>query len=135
MDPDTGRVFSKQLNGAGAGLSWSDDEGNSWKPSPVSCGLPGIDHQKFASGPYAASSPFAPLGANPLYKNHVSFCYNKIGGTFCAISSDGGIPFGYAALVDTAPLRPPIPTDRSCRALTGPPTPPPPATQTSYSTR
>ncbi len=119
VDPATGRVFSNQLNVACAWLSWSDDEGDSWTPSPVSCGLPAIDHQKFASGPYSASSPLAPAAGNPLYPNHVSFCYNKIGGTFCAVSVDGGIHFVLDNLVDTAPIGPSIATDRSCGGING----------------
>jgi hypothetical protein len=120
VDQQTGRIFSNQLNVACAWLSWSDDEGNTWTPSPVSCGLPAIDHQKFASGPWSASSPLAPLAsANPVYPNHVSYCYNKIGGTFCAVSVDGGIHFALDNLVDTAPIGPSIATDRSCGGING----------------
>lgn len=120
VDSLTGRIFSNQLNVACAWLSWSDDEGDSWKPSPVSCGLPGIDHQKFASGPWSDSSPLKPLAsANPLYANHVSYCYNKIGGTFCAISADGGIHFEADNLVDLAPQASAVATDRSCGGING----------------
>jgi hypothetical protein len=119
VDQKTDRIFSNQLNVACAWLSFSDDEGANWKESPASCGAPAADHQKFASGPYSKSSPFAPAQGNPVYPNVVTFCYNKIGGTFCAISFDGGIHFVLDNLVDASPFTAAVATDRSCGGING----------------
>ncbi|MEK6985415.1 MAG: sialidase family protein [Candidatus Thermoplasmatota archaeon] len=119
VDEVTGRVFAHQLTIACAWLSASDDEGETWIQSPVSCGTPGIDHQKIATGPYAAGSPFAPASGNPAYPNHVSMCYNKIGGTFCSISVNGGLTFVYEGLVDINTFSSGVATDRGCGGLNG----------------
>jgi hypothetical protein len=119
VDPTTDRIFSNQLNVACAWLSFSGDEGATWSESPASCGLPAIDHQKFATGPYAKGSPFLPASGNPLYPNVATFCYNKIGGTFCAVSFDGGLHFVLDNLVDSAPVSGAIATDRSCGGING----------------
>jgi hypothetical protein len=118
VDRQTDRVFSNHLNAACSWLSYSDDDGATWTPSPAACGLPAADHQKLASGPYAAGSPFAAL-ASPLYPNLVTFCYNKIGGTFCAVSFDGGLHFVLDTLVDAAPVSSAVATDRSCGGING----------------
>jgi len=119
VDKSTDRVFSNQLNVACAWLSFSDDQGSSWKDSPASCGAPAIDHQKFATGPYSSKSPFAPLSGNPVYPNVATFCYNKIGGTFCAVSFDGGLHFVLDNLVDLSPASGAVATDRGCGGING----------------
>lgn len=119
VDQKTDRIFSNQLNVACAWLSFSDDEAGTWKESPASCGAPAIDHQKFATGPYSAASPFAPAAGNPVYPNVATFCYNKIGGTFCAVSFDGGIHFVMDNLVDLSPASPAVATDRGCGGING----------------
>lgn len=119
VDRDTDRVFSNQLNVACSWMSFTDDEGATWTPSPAACGLPAADHQKVASGPYSATSPFAPASASPVYPNVVTFCYNKIGGTFCAVSFDGGVHFVLDNLVDAAPVSGAVATDRSCGGING----------------
>jgi hypothetical protein len=119
VDRQTDRIFNNQLNVACAWMGFSDDEGSTWTDSPASCGAPAIDHQKVASGPYSAKSPFAPLGASPVYPNVVTFCYNKIGGTFCAVSFDGGVHFVLDNLVDLSPASGAVATDRSCGGING----------------
>ena len=119
VDPTTDIVYSSQLNLACAWLSQSADDGATWTVSPASCGLPGADHHKFATGPYAAASPFAALSNNPLATRHATFCYNKIGGTFCSVSVDGGLRFEYEALVDLNPVASTVATDRSCGGING----------------
>lgn len=117
VDPVTDRIYSEQLYVGCNYLSFSDDEGATWVSNPASCGTPGIDHQKVASGPYAG--PLTPLGGNPAAKHEVSFCYNKIGGTFCAISLDGGITYQFDNLVDTSPTAQAVATGFSCGGING----------------
>jgi hypothetical protein len=119
VDQKTDRIFSNQLNVACAWLSYSDSEGSTWTDSPASCGAPAIDHQKFATGPYSAASPFAPAAGNPVYPNVATFCYNKLQGTFCAVSFDGGIHFVLDNLVDLAPTSSAVATDRQCGGING----------------
>ncbi|HUR63949.1 MAG TPA: sialidase family protein [Candidatus Thermoplasmatota archaeon] len=119
VDRQTDRVFSNQLNVACSWMSFTDDDGATWTPSPAACGLPAADHQKLASGPYSAASPYALAAGSPLYPNVVTFCYNKIGGTFCAVSFDGGLHFVLDNLVDLAPTNGAIATDRSCGGING----------------
>lgn len=103
VDPDTDRIFSPQMFPPLVCSSFimSDDDGDSWTEVPgVSCGLPVIDHQKVASGPPPADSVFTPVG----YPNLVTYCYNKVTATHCAVSVDGGVRFVHDALVDMSDL-------------------------------
>ncbi|HUR62325.1 MAG TPA: sialidase family protein [Candidatus Thermoplasmatota archaeon] len=119
VDRQTDRIFSNQLNVACAWMSYSDDEAATWTPSATACGLPAADHQKVASGPYSPTSPFAPASGSPVYPNVVTFCYNKIGGTFCAVSFDGGLHFVLDNLVDLRPINPAVGSDRGCGGING----------------
>lgn len=92
VDRDTDRIFVPHMWPVyGCLAAHSDDEGESWvqKP-PFTCGIPGVDHQKLATGPYAEGTP-QPLDA--VYPNVVYYCYNKGYTTQCAVSFDGGLTF------------------------------------------
>ena len=103
VDPATDRVFSPQMFPVLLCSSFivSDDDGESWTELPgTSCGLPVVDHQKVASGPAPAGSVFTPT----VYPNLVTYCYNKLAATHCAVSIDGGVRFVHDALVDMSDL-------------------------------
>jgi hypothetical protein len=117
VDTATDRIFSNQLFVGCSYQSYSDDEGATWVPSPVACGDPGIDHQKVATGPYPTSAPQSSLSA--AYKDIVSYCYNKIMATDCAISLDGGLHFEVDTVVDSGNIAPNIDTPLSCGGLNG----------------
>lgn len=119
VDPWTDRIFSPQMFPILLCSSFivSDDDGATWTEVPgVSCGLPVIDHQKVASGPPPQGSVFTP---GPLYPNLVTYCYNKVTATHCAVSVDGGLRFVHDAVVDTSPLAPSVDTQFSCGGLNG----------------
>lgn len=118
VDRDTDRIFSPQMFPPLACSSYivSDDDGATWLEVPaVSCGLPVIDHQKVASGPPPLNSMFTPVG----YDNLVTYCYNKLTATHCAVSVDGGLRFAYDTLIDTSPLAPTVDTQFGCGGLNG----------------
>ena len=119
VDTITDRVFSPQMFPTLVCSSFiaSDDDGATWIEIPaVSCGLPVIDHQKVASGPVPAGSVFP---TSPLYPNLVTYCYNKLTATHCAVSVDGGIRFLYDTIIDTSPLATNVDTQFSCGGLNG----------------
>jgi hypothetical protein len=118
VDPITDRIFSNQLYVGCSYLSFSDDEGATWTPSPVSCGTPGIDHQKIATGPYPAAAPQAALAA-AAYPNIASYCYNKLMATNCAVSLDGGLHYEVEQVVDSGNVAPNVNTPLSCGGLNG----------------
>lgn len=118
VDPDTDRILSPQMFPTLLCSSFiaSDDDGATWVELPaVSCGLPVIDHQKVASGPPPAGFPI-PL---PAYSNLVTYCYNKLTATHCALSVDGGVRFPYDTLIDTSPIAPSVDTQFGCGGLNG----------------
>lgn len=118
VDPDTDRIFSPQMFPTLLCSSFimSDDDGETWLEIPgASCGLPVIDHQKVASGPPPANSVFTPVG----YPNLVTYCYNKVTATHCAVSVDGGLKFAYDAVIDTSPVAPTVDTQFNCGGLNG----------------
>ncbi|MFA5943605.1 MAG: sialidase family protein [Candidatus Thermoplasmatota archaeon] len=119
VDTITDRIFSPQMFPTLACSSFiaSDDDGATWTEIPaVSCGLPVIDHQKVASGPVPVGSVFP---TSPLYPNLVTYCYNKLTATHCAVSVDGGIRFPYDTIIDTSPLATNVDTQFSCGGLSG----------------
>lgn len=119
VDPITDRVFSPQMFPILLCTSFiiSDDDGATWTEIPgASCGLPVIDHQKVASGPPPAGSVFP---TTPAYPNLVTFCYNKLTATHCAVSVDGGLRFPYDTIIDTSPLASNVDTQFSCGGLNG----------------
>lgn len=119
VDPETDRIFSHQMFPTLACSSYiaSDDDGETWLELPaIACGLPVIDHQKVSSGPAPTGAPVQPL---PVYDNLVTYCYNKLTATHCAVSVDGGMRFEIDTLVDTSPLSPSIDTQFGCGGLNG----------------
>ncbi|HWG90966.1 MAG TPA: sialidase family protein [Candidatus Thermoplasmatota archaeon] len=92
VDRDTDRVFAPFMFPVLACSSavYSDDDGETWIDRPMSCGLPVVDHQKIATGAYGPDLPALP---NPVYKNLVYYCYNKLVTTNCAMSYDGGLTY------------------------------------------
>lgn len=76
--------------------AWSDDDGETWTERPMACGLPGVDHQKVATGPFVEGGPLRPTGS---YPNVVYYCYNKLLTTNCAVSTDGGLTFPVDSVV------------------------------------
>lgn len=99
VDPDTDRIFAPMMWPplVCSQAAYSDDDGATWYDRPFGCGLPGIDHQKLATGPYVAGSALPRTGD---YPNVVYFCYNAAGpaltvggSTRCAMSTDGGETF------------------------------------------
>ena len=118
VDPLTDRIFTSDLYVGCAYQSVSDDQGATWTASPIACGLPGIDHQKVASGPYPAGAPQG-QAAGAVYKDVVSFCYNKLAATDCAVSLDGGAHYEVDTIVDSGNVDPIIDTPLSCGGLSG----------------
>lgn len=103
VDPWTDRIMSHQMFPPLVCSSFimSDDDGESWLEVPAaSCGTPVVDHQKVASGPVPQGSLLTPVG----YPNLVTYCYNKLVATHCAVSIDGGLRFAHDALVDMGTL-------------------------------
>ena len=108
MDPTTNRTWVNQLDLQGCSMqAFTDDDGASWKPSPMGCG-PGIafDHQTLGTGKPAAGSSLTPVG----YPNLLYYCTNDIQFTDCAVSLDGGLTFLPATPVDT---------NATCGTITG----------------
>jgi hypothetical protein len=118
VDPITDRIFNNQLYVGCSYLSFSDDEGATWTPAPVSCGVPGIDHQKISTGPYPAGAVQAGV-ASQVYPTLATYCYNKLMATDCAVSFDGGLHYEYDQVVDSGNVAPNINTPLSCGGLNG----------------
>jgi hypothetical protein len=91
-DPDTGRIFAQQLiAGEGQSLTeYSDDDGETWKPSQGGGQRSGADHQSLGIGPYPPG--FRPLTAS--YRNAVYYCSQDVAVVYCSRSDDGGVTFG-----------------------------------------
>ena len=119
VDPVTDRVFTNHMTSLlCANMIISDDEGDSWTMKPMTCGIPVNDHQKVAT-----SIGFGPKAKvpDPVYPNAVYYCYNKLVGTNCAVSLDGGLNFAYDRPVATGL------TD-NCGGINGHPAPHPDGT-------
>src|SRR6267143_2951695 len=72
-DRDTGRTFVSQLAPPCSLMAFTDDDGGSWTPSPIGCGLAsGFDHQSIGGG------SFAP-GLNGLGYPHTVFYVAQAG--------------------------------------------------------
>lgn len=99
VDTDTDRVFNSRLHIAGTWLSWTDDDGDTWDLNPIAgVGTPGHDHQKLTTGP-----PPEDVETSG-YPNLLYYVYNgafrslvgpseELGGTWVAVSDDGGRTF------------------------------------------
>ncbi len=89
-DRQTGRVFAAELTATSptCKISFSDDDGNTWVPSPGTLGS-GIDHETIGGGPY-----HSPLVGTPAYPNAVYYCSQDLVAAFCLRSDDGGATWG-----------------------------------------
>jgi hypothetical protein len=103
VDPTTDRVFKSDLSGTCQLLSWSDDRGETWTPSPAACNL--SDHQSISAGKPITSPTVG-------YPNVVYDCSQTLGyngysaGSGCDKSLDGGrtwTPTGSLAFSDPSP--------------------------------
>ncbi|MBI2078953.1 MAG: exo-alpha-sialidase [Euryarchaeota archaeon] len=97
VDPVTDRIFTDHMFGLHcSNMAFSDNGGATWTQRPLVCGVPGNDHQKWASGPWSKKGPQPP---SPAPQSVVYYCYNKaaattaIGQTWCAVSYNGGLAF------------------------------------------
>jgi hypothetical protein len=94
VDHDTGRVAVDDTTLGCTILSWSDDNGASWRTNPAACGGGVTDHQKIAFGPRVRYTD--PTGGT-LYRNLMYVCANGLSHTDCGVSVDGGTTFLPAA--------------------------------------
>ena len=89
VDPVTSRVFSFDLNLVCGGEEiFSDDEGVSWQSRQV-CTVPVNDHQSLITAP-PGQGLAQPTGS---YPRMVYYCFNQVGDSACARSTDGGTTF------------------------------------------
>lgn len=89
VDHDTGRVLVDDTTLACTILSWSDDNGASWRTNPAACGAGATDHEKIAVGKRVTF----PDPSGLLYRNLVYVCANGLSHTNCGVSADGGTSF------------------------------------------
>jgi hypothetical protein len=89
VDHDTGRVAVDDTTLGCTILSWSDDNGASWRTNPAACGGGVTDHQKIAFGKRVTYAD--PTGL--LYPNLMYVCANGLSHTNCGVSADGGTTF------------------------------------------
>jgi hypothetical protein len=95
-DSRTNRTFVSQLSAGCSLLSYTDDDGASWVPNPIGCGLAsGVDHQTVGGG--AFGPPLAGVG----YPDSVYYCAQAIVTAQCALSVDGGLTFNPAVPIYT----------------------------------
>lgn len=103
VDRSTGRVYKSDLSGTCQLLSWSDDKGASWTPSPAACNL--SDHQSITTGRPVTTTTIG-------YPSVVYDCSQTLGyngysaGSGCDKSLDGGrtwTPTGTLAFTDPSP--------------------------------
>jgi hypothetical protein len=98
-DHSTGRTLVSQLSAGCSLMAFTDDDGSSWTPNPIGCGLAaGADHQTVGGG------PFAPGAVGPLtsYPHTVYYCAQAIATAQCSISQDGGLNFNPAVPIYNA---------------------------------
>jgi hypothetical protein len=92
-DHDTGRTFVSQLMGACSLMASSDDDGTSWTPNPVGCGLgAAVDHQTVGGGPFRSGA----LGPLTGYSHAVYYCAQAAVSAQCSLSQTGGTVFNPA---------------------------------------
>lgn len=94
VDPLTSRVYRALYRTSRTGgcidLLWSDDEGKTWTNQPKACGIGGLthDHESLATG--IPRTPIPTVG----YPNLLYLCVNRLEGSGCSASRDGGFTFG-----------------------------------------
>ena len=91
-DPRTNRTFESQLAGKTALTCFTDDDGETWKPTSGSGINSGVDHQTLGGGAFSPNGP----GALTPYPNAVYYCSQDIADASCAVSRDGGLTYGPA---------------------------------------
>jgi hypothetical protein len=92
-DHDTGRTFVSQLLGACSSMAYSDDDGATWTPNPLGCGLgAAVDHQTVGGGAFH-SGVQGPLTG---YAHAVYYCAQASVSAQCALSQTGGAVFNPA---------------------------------------
>lgn len=104
VDPHTGRIWFATVlpDLCGAEISWSDDNGRSWRTNPA-VGCPAMGSESVLEGPAPAG------GARPSgYPHVVYYCANlndlSQSDLFCYRSLDGGTSFGFTgAFPDPSP--------------------------------
>lgn len=94
VDRAADRVYALHLGPyfSCAWIYWSDDHGDSWTTRPQACLAPTIDHPKLATGP---PGPDAPPVAGALHESVALVCSNKLAGTLCSGSYDGGLTWTF----------------------------------------
>jgi hypothetical protein len=98
-DHSTGRTFVSQLAGGCSLMAFTDNDGASWTPNPIGCGLAAAaDHQTVGGGPFAAG----PLGPLTSYPHTVYYCAQAIVSAQCSLSQDGGLNFNPAVSIYNA---------------------------------
>lgn len=93
VDKDTGRVLVNDTTLGCTILSWSDDNGATWRANPAACGGGVTDHQKIA----VTKRVTYPNPAGALYPSLVWVCANGLSHTNCGVSADGGTTFSTSA--------------------------------------
>ena len=87
----TNRTFASQLLGACSLMAFTDNDGQSWTPNPIGCGLAAAaDHQTIGGGPFAAG--LSGVG----YPDTVYYCAQAIATAQCSLSVNGGVTFNPA---------------------------------------
>ncbi len=97
-DHVTGRTASSQLSAKSSLLGLSDDDGETWDPSPLGAGInSGVDHQTIGGGRLAEPLYSELNGNNPTYNGFAHgmyYCSQDIAIAQCGLSVDGGVVFG-----------------------------------------
>jgi hypothetical protein len=98
-DHTTGRTFVSQLAGGCSLMAFTDNDGASWTPNPIGCGLAAAaDHQTVGGGPFAPGT----IGPLTSYPHTVYYCAQAVATAQCSVSQDGGINFNPAVPIYNA---------------------------------
>ncbi len=95
VEEDSSRVFDADLYLGSVYLSFSDDQGRTFKTNPIGSG-PNLvnDHQSLFAGPRPAGAPaIVPPTTDPKFPELLYYCFNRISDSSCSRSSDGGVSF------------------------------------------
>jgi hypothetical protein len=97
-DKDTGRTLVSQLEGGTkqSTTDYTEDDGETYRPTAGSGINSGVDHQTLGGGPFAPGAP------PHSYPNAVYYCAQDVADANCALSIDGGVTFGPAVPIYTA---------------------------------
>jgi hypothetical protein len=92
VEENSGRVFNLDLYVAGAYLSFSDDQGQTWTTNPIVRTKGLNDHQTLFAGPPPVGFNRALL-TDPKFQEILYYCVNEVADSACARSFDGGRTF------------------------------------------